>query len=200
MANTSMQGEKDSKLKHTLDDRLVESNFWCAPTPRSDLRQVPDSQEVLLALDDNTTFIVEVLQSVKEGKAGEDLQEAIRFHFASLANDNAASSSEVLELISIPVAATGETGNTPTQTHTPTPVLLTGEQKIKKFGREHEPEDRVRIHLALWRLTPAKDVDLIMSLNEPLLSSNNYTPSEEVKATFVKAASTLQIQDWNLFA
>lgn len=45
----------------------------------SDLRQVPDNQEVLLGLEDNTTIIVEVLESVKEGKAKDDEQEAIRY-------------------------------------------------------------------------------------------------------------------------
>lgn len=44
----------------------------------SDLRQVPDNQEVLLGLDDDTTIIVEVLESVKEGKAKDSLEEAIR--------------------------------------------------------------------------------------------------------------------------
>jgi hypothetical protein len=44
----------------------------------SELRQVPDNQEVLLGLEDNTTIIVEVLESVKEGEAGADLESAIR--------------------------------------------------------------------------------------------------------------------------
>lgn len=67
-------------------------------------------------------------------------------------------------------------------------------------GEDKEPEDRVRIYLALWRLTPAKEVDLIMSLNEPILSTSSPDPSEQAKATFLKAARTLHINDWGLFA
>ena len=42
------------------------------------MRQVPDNQEVLLGVDDETTVIVEVLESVAEGKAKDSLEEAIR--------------------------------------------------------------------------------------------------------------------------
>jgi hypothetical protein len=40
---------------------------------------VPDNQEVLLGLEDDTTIIIEVLESVKEGSAKDSLEEAIRW-------------------------------------------------------------------------------------------------------------------------
>lgn len=40
---------------------------------------MPDNQEVLLGLEDNTTVIVEVLESVKEGNAKDNIEEAIRY-------------------------------------------------------------------------------------------------------------------------
>lgn len=44
----------------------------------SDLRQVPDNQEVLLSPNNDLTLITEVLESVKEGSAKDDLEAAIR--------------------------------------------------------------------------------------------------------------------------
>lgn len=85
------------------------------------------------------------------------------------------------------------------QPPTPAPILLIGEQIIQKFGKEKKPEDRVRIYLALWRLTPAKDVDLILSLNEPLSTSEEQA-SSKANETFIQAAKTLRIKDWGLFA
>ncbi|UZJ52172.1 hypothetical protein CBS101457_001492 [Exobasidium rhododendri] len=168
----------------------------------SDLRQVPDNQEVLLGVDDNTTIIVEVLESVKEGSAKADLEDAIRFHFNSLAHDNSATSSEIIEILSVPGTHPSPLNQSSVDSNTPTPIplLVVGEQTIQKFGREKEPHDRVRIYLALWRLTPAKDVDLVLSLNEPILSTNTPASSEQAKSTFLKAAQTLRIKDWNLFA
>jgi hypothetical protein len=182
----------------------------------SELRQVPDNQEVLLGLEDDTTIIVEVLENVKEGSARDNLDEAIRyvslsyfeeyisqslsycsFHFASLAHDNAASSSQVIEVFSLPDNTT--LAPLSTEQATPSPLLLMGEQVVQKFGKESEPQDRVRIYLALWRLTPVKDVDLIMSLNEPLSTSTN-EPTGSAHDTFIKAAQSLLIKDWGLFA
>jgi hypothetical protein len=117
------------------------------------------------------------------------------FHFASLAYDNSASSSQVLEVLSLPGATHSQADSS---TSTPSPILLVGEQVIQKFAKENEPQDRVRIYLALWRLSPAKDVDLIMSLNEPLISSKE--PIQDARDTFTSAARSLHIHDWGLFA
>ena len=136
------------------------------------------------------------------GKVPCSLIRAVSFHFASLAHDNSASSSEVLQVFSIP-GTTPAALNQPTvgsNTPTPTPLLLVGEQRIQKFGKETEAEDRVRIYLALWRLTPAKDVDLIMSLNESLSLQAADAGASPAKDTFLLAARTLRIRDWTLFA
>lgn len=45
---------------------------------RSDLRQVPDSQEVYLSNNSDLSIILEVLQLVEEEGAADDLDKAIR--------------------------------------------------------------------------------------------------------------------------
>lgn len=55
--------------------------FWTTPrlTPcTSDLRQVPDTQEVFVFGDSDASIIFEILEIVREGRAGEDLREAVR--------------------------------------------------------------------------------------------------------------------------
>uniref|UniRef100_A0A0K3CEM9 Ran-interacting Mog1 protein n=1 Tax=Rhodotorula toruloides TaxID=5286 RepID=A0A0K3CEM9_RHOTO len=44
----------------------------------SDLRQVPDTQEVFLAPDSDLSLITEVLELVKDDGAGDDLERAVR--------------------------------------------------------------------------------------------------------------------------
>lgn len=89
-------------------------------------------------------------------------------------------------------------------TPTPSPLALVGEQQVPKFGKQ-ELNDRVRIWLALWRLSPAKNVDLVLSVNEPLkgddaLQADDTTSSSEARDLFEKAVTSLKIQDWNLFS
>lgn len=45
-------------------------------TPSSDMRQVPDNQEVFLSPDSDTSIIIEILAPVDEGGADQDLWEA----------------------------------------------------------------------------------------------------------------------------
>lgn len=44
----------------------------------SDFRQVPDTQEVFVCHDDETSLVVEVLDIVTEGQAANDLFEAAK--------------------------------------------------------------------------------------------------------------------------
>ena len=51
--------------------------LYCAH-PRSDVRQVPDTQEVFTLPDSDVSILFEILQIVSEGDAKDDLQEAAR--------------------------------------------------------------------------------------------------------------------------
>ncbi|CAO1639017.1 unnamed protein product [Sympodiomycopsis kandeliae] len=153
----------------------------------SDLRQIPDNQEVLLSPDSNITHIIEILECVSDQKTNEDIA---RFHFDSLAHDNDASQSNIL---SIQEGAS--------QGDTPSPIILKGKQSIHKFNNDTQ-SDQVLIHVAIWRLSPRKQIDIVMSWNEPLVEEGQQVSQgdEKVEQAFQKAVKSFNIKDWSLFA
>lgn len=152
----------------------------------SDLRQVPDNQEVLLLGDSNISLILEVLQQVADGTDPEAMDKAARFHFDSLAHDNSATNVHV-DWIDAPDAKAAADGATPR------PALLKGTQTVKKFGKVTD-EDVVQIWIAVWRL-PGKHVDLVLSRNNP-----DATDVDQQSQDFRATAGSLRIVDWSLFA
>ncbi|CAO1626644.1 unnamed protein product [Jaminaea pallidilutea] len=187
----------------------ITATFPAGLIDASDLRQIPDNQEVLLWRDSDVTCIVEVLEAVQESGT----EAAARFHFSSLAHDNDATSSQVL---SVEAASTSNNNND--DSRTPAPTILKGTQTVRKFNKDDAPLDVVLIHVAVWRLAPTKDVDLVMSWNEPVAQAGaggqeSQTSTAEAAATggsvpgdhkvataFERAARTLSIADWGLFA
>ncbi|KAI0340604.1 Mog1p/PsbP-like protein [Trametopsis cervina] len=153
----------------------------------SDLRQVPDTQEVFLYPESSTSIIVEVLERV----APDDATEAAKFHFDSLAHDNDATAKTVLN-VDVRTTHQGET---------PPPVVLHGIQAVPKFNST--TSDEVFIHLALYRIA-SKNVDLVMTMNIPVRTSDDGAVNEEHRATaeheFDAAVSSLNIVDFGLFA
>jgi len=174
------------------------------------LRQVPDTQEVFLYPDSGVSIIVEVLQSV----AAQDPQAIANLHFESLAHDNDAEESELLETTLVP---TGD-GH-----RTPPPIVVYGTQKAHKFNREQA--DLVRILIAVYRVAD-RNIDLVMTMNVPIQTSaddqagthgqtvaptNGVAIATELGAvdedawkaareTFEVAARSLRIVDFGLFA
>ncbi|KAL9932284.1 hypothetical protein V8E36_008763 [Tilletia maclaganii] len=151
-------------------------------------RQVPDNQEVFVSPDSDPTgeasLIVEVLQRVEAA----DPEAAVRYHFDSIAHDNSAEDSQVLR--------------TWTLNGSPSPILLSGTQHVKKFGKASEPAHLVRIWVALWRIEE-KNIDLVMSVNATAGEEEATDPSQhgaELQTVFERAARTLEIRDYGLFA
>ncbi len=142
-----------------------------------------------------------------------------RFHFNSLAHDNGAVSSTVESAQAL--ASSAPEAAAASRTPTPTPWICSGTQLVPKFGKEGETaRHRVRILVALWRLRPTKDVDLVLSCNIPLTAEGQAPPEsaranaaqeqqqpqvdlarEEAEMTevFKRAAQSLRIEDWGLF-
>ncbi|TCD66454.1 hypothetical protein EIP91_001334 [Steccherinum ochraceum] len=152
---------------------------------QSDLRQVPDTQEVFLYPDSSKSLILEVLERV-EAVGAED---AARFHFDSIAHDNNAEQKEILGIRIVP----NDRGD-----NTPSPILLDGTQMVKKFNAT--VADQVRIFLALYRVED-KNVDLLLAMNVPI-SSIDGGSVQDVTASqkeFETAALSLQIVDFDLF-
>lgn len=178
----------------------------------SDLRQVPDTQEVYLSPQDGASYILDVLQPSLP--ASETPEQAIKQHFDNLAHDNSAHSAAVQQVSTFPAGV-------PQQGNTPTPVFLQGVQYVQKTG-EGRPVDEVGIYLALWRLSPRKEYDLLLSLNiprphhaagsvpEPDAVADPSAADKEAGAVspaaerqyvehFKRTIASLAIQDWGLF-
>ncbi|KAI0736883.1 Mog1p/PsbP-like protein [Fomitopsis betulina] len=155
----------------------------------SELRQVPDTQEVFLYPDSIISIIVEILQCVKPTEAAN----IVKFHFDSLAHDNDAIEKSVLE-ISQP---TGEgSGNPPSL-----PITLRGTQLVRKFNQTIP--DELQILLAVYRLQE-QNVDLVFSMNVPMKTSDGATTTADdfaaARETFSTAVESLRIVDYGLFA
>lgn len=83
----------------------------------------------------------------------------------------------------------------------PSIIILRGQQGVQKFNKTSV--DDVRIFVALYRLKE-RGVDLVLSLNFPMNTSNGVVRTEEdyntAKETFPSIATSLRIVDFSLFA
>ncbi|KAF8710786.1 HEC/Ndc80p family, partial [Rhizoctonia solani] len=159
-------------------------------TDASDLRQVPDTQEVFLAADSDVSIVCEILERV----APDDPVEVAKFHFDSLSHDNDA------------VSSTVEIVNTPAQQPVSTsPIklsILQGTQLVPKFNRTHP--DTVKILLAVYRVVD-KSIDLVLTFNVPVQAEKEGSAVDAEGAkrwtdAYEAAVSSLKIVDFGLFA
>ncbi|KAF8610015.1 Mog1p/PsbP-like protein [Ceratobasidium sp. AG-I] len=159
----------------------------------SDLRQVPDTQEVLMASDSDISVVVEILESVEP----RDPNEVVKFHFDSLAHDNeAAPEFCTIEQIATPPLSTPDSG--------PTLSVLHGTQLVPKFNRTYP--DTVKIFLAVFRVHE-KNVDVVIVFNIPVEAEKEGSAvpldgeiyKEWVKA-YEEAVASFRIVDYGLFA
>lgn len=159
-------------------------------TDASDLRQVPDTQEVFLATDSDVSVVFEILERV----APDEPTEVAKFHFDSLAHDNDAESSTV-EIVNIPEK----------QPNSTSPIALSvlqGTQKVPKFNRTYP--DTVKILLAVYRVME-KGIDLVLTFNVPVQAEKAGSAVDEEGArrwlgAYETAVSSLNIVDFGLFA
>ncbi|ODN77475.1 hypothetical protein, variant [Cryptococcus amylolentus CBS 6039] len=179
----------------------------------SDLRQIPDNQEVFLFPHSDTALVLEVLELVEEGGAKDDLWEAAKFHFGSIAHDNASLSSTIFTSPpSSPIPSTPST-STPSQIKATT---LAGTQQIHKFshdptgapreGHEADVPDQVWIGLALWRVwiegaAGRKKADVVLSVNVNLSAEGGEGAKEQhlVEGWFAQAVDSFKVEEFGLF-
>ncbi|EGN95995.1 hypothetical protein SERLA73DRAFT_185471 [Serpula lacrymans var. lacrymans S7.3] len=154
----------------------------------SNLRQVPDNQEVFVYAENSVSFVIEILEAV----AAPDDHGAARFHFDSLAHDNDAEGCTVLDIQDV----INDRGD-----DTPSPIVLQGTQQIRKYNRP--VLDQVEIMLSLFRVK-RKDIDIVVTVNIPVLAADGGAISRErvagIKTDFDKLVRSLQIIDYSLFA
>ncbi|KAE9406417.1 Mog1p/PsbP-like protein [Gymnopus androsaceus JB14] len=154
----------------------------------STLRQVPDTQEVLLFPDSSISIIVEILQRVESN----DNHDAVKFHFDSLAHNNDAVFSEVVSVNTVP----NDRGDA-----TPSAITLSGVQRVPKFNKT--TPDEVRVLMALYRVID-KGIDLVVTFNIPVVTQDDGAVQgeqlEQAQQQFNRFARSLRIEDFSLFA
>ncbi|SAM03386.1 hypothetical protein [Absidia glauca] len=164
----------------------------------SDLRQIPDNQEVFLDMNTQQSLIIELLEKVEHLN-----EDCAKFHFEQIAEQNNATSYSIksIEHASVDVAAP----KLPLDT---TIYFVRGIQNVAKFNEE--AVNHVELVMAVVRLEKV-ETDLIISLNAPIQVAP--TSSEMKDVNLVEPAAPiarivdeiklvvqgLEIHDWGLF-
>lgn len=160
----------------------------------SDVRQIPDNQEVFLDGNTDQSYIFELLDLAVEAQA----TEAAAFHFRSIAHDN-----DAVTLVEESSTATVELP----RPHQGTLSRNWGLQTVAKFKEGAEAANQIRVHVACFRLNNV-ETDLVMSMNAPVAinaaSSTAEAPTaimdpEQVLAEFLAVSETVEVKDYSLF-
>lgn len=196
----------------------------------SDLRQVPDNQEVYADMSSDQSIICEILERSDVVDAA-----AVDFYFNELAETNDALQSSKLDsnralsadelpfLLSKPAYSTGATA-----------WLGVGHQGVYKFHEGEHARNQVRVYMAVLRL-PAQESDILITMNVPewispvsssatAASSNNDVeqaqpgqaagggqarvevnpgapdPYGSATANFMRLLQSFEISNWGLFS
>ncbi|BFZ56393.1 hypothetical protein PYCC9005_003439 [Savitreella phatthalungensis] len=167
----------------------------------SDMRQVPDNQEVFV---DSGALPGKDISVVVELTDPIDLTEAITLpgnvvtldqphtravaHFAALASDNTAAVAEVISSGTLRSQVVGE-GAVVAET-------VIGYQAVAKFGKRSGTL-KVRVALSCTHLTLPHDVDILISINCPVFEEE---PSDdELDRTLQAITASLKLDDPTLF-
>eukprot|EP01062_Namystynia_karyoxenos_P069774 TRINITY_DN65231_c0_g1_i1.p2 TRINITY_DN65231_c0_g1~~TRINITY_DN65231_c0_g1_i1.p2 ORF type:complete len:222 (+),score=52.43 TRINITY_DN65231_c0_g1_i1:96-761(+) len=166
-------------------------------TDASDVRDVPDHQEVYVDVVSSLSFVLEVL----EPKAGLDGEELLLFHFRELGAANQCSGMSVRSTTSL------EDGDLPGLAGSRAYAgLLIGEQQVAKYNERHC--NGVTICLAVIRLPRPHNTDILLSVNSPheihpesteaqrALPAGDQPPPEEIIRRMLR---TFRIVDYGLF-
>ncbi|KAJ7996088.1 hypothetical protein DPEC_G00233450 [Dallia pectoralis] len=128
----------------------------------SELREIPDNQEVFAHCHTDQSIIVELL----EFQSNVQNEDAARYHFEDVAGSNKASdpgTSEVRTVVALPKSQLS-------LEECSSAWLLTGTQCVAKFNEE--AKNTVTIYLGLFRL-PQFSTDVLVTFNDPLSISLN---------------------------
>ncbi|KAI7856574.1 hypothetical protein BDC45DRAFT_58810 [Circinella umbellata] len=164
----------------------------------SQVRQIPDNQEVFIDTETQQSLIIELLEPV------EAQDETIaKLHFEQLARDNDAVSSEIVNLQRVsPETTTPRLPPSTTLVH-----ILHGSQKVAKFDEAKKMAyNTVEIMMAIVRLEQVS-TDLVISINAPVLIATGSSDEQQQQDTTIhdvekhlqEVLSHLQVNDWSLF-
>ncbi|CAL8109264.1 unnamed protein product [Calicophoron daubneyi] len=130
----------------------------------SNLRQIPDNQEVFVHPLTDQSVTIDILEAVSSPNP----ESAARTHFQEIASSNEASESIIDSVDVLPPPYPDENASAV--------VRLTGKQKVAKFNQTRE--DMIFIHLALYRYESDK-ADVLVVINDPLKQTVNNSRNAE---------------------
>ena len=165
----------------------------------SDLREVPDNQEVFAHSHTDQSLIVELLEL--DNQVAD--QDAARYHFEDIAGSNKAQTPGTCEVSSVVPLSRSELS----LSECSSAWLLNGAQCVSKFNEE--ARNAVTIHLGLFRL-PQFSTDVLVTFNDPVSisphsssssSSTSGTPSAEpwTVQDFLRLLHSFTLHDPGLF-
>lgn len=144
----------------------------------SDIRQIPDSQEVFLDPDTDTCcLIVELTESIQEQN-----EEAARKQFNALSEDSESAITAVSRV--------------PTKDSNMEAWIVDGSQRVPKFNQSHNIQD-VKVTLGLIRI-PKVSTDVLVTYYQGSKEQSGGN-TEEAGAIIRYAVEQFRILDWNLF-
>lgn len=128
----------------------------CNAKDISELREIPDNQEVFTHPHTDQSIIVELVEY--QGQV-ED-QDAAKYHFEDIASSNKALESGAFEVKNLVPLSKSEVSLSDCSTA----WMLTGMQCVAKFNEE--ARNMVTLHLGLFRL-PQFSTDILVTFNDP---------------------------------
>jgi hypothetical protein len=174
----------------------------------SEIRQVPDNQEVFVDDNSGASLIIELMEHVQAPDT-----EACAFHFNELARMNKAKSHQIMEMAPPNQSNNNNRDNenkNDDQQNFSRPVfeqMMMGKQRVAKFNEEGREND-VAIFLGLRRLPPPVATDILVTIsyafNIDEHSSDNKKWEQKLNPNDIKnmgadILQSLQIRDYGLF-
>lgn len=165
-------------------------------TDISELREIPDNQEVFAHAHTDQSLIVELVEY--QGQVAD--RDAAKYHFEDIAGSNKAlepGSSEVTAVVPLSKSEVSLSDCS-------SAWMLTGTQSVSKFNEE--AKNVVTIHLGLFRL-PQFSTDVLITFNDPQSISPDSSSAASVEAhrepwtvlDFQRLLQTLTLHNPGLF-
>ncbi|XP_067828118.1 ran guanine nucleotide release factor [Heptranchias perlo] len=152
----------------------------------SDIREIPDNQEVFIHSKTDQSIIIELLEHQSQVPD----QDAARYHFDDVTTSNNATGEEGSEILSVePVS-----GDQIALQELSSAWFLTGRQRVAKFNEQ--ARNTVTIHLALFRL-PQYSTDILITFNDPTIISP-LSSSTGAESALTGGTSSSPVQHWTL--
>ncbi|KAK5173075.1 uncharacterized protein LTR77_003197 [Saxophila tyrrhenica] len=162
----------------------------------SEIRQVPDNQEVYLDTNGFASIVVDILERVEKPDT-----EALQFHLSDIVDEDASETK-------VWTTAEAHLANLPQGTPAYT-LFATSPPGEKQKGRPNEP-DFVGILLTMVRLEKQK-TDILLAINVPHIAGQYdpaaIDPAQGKQGALLEAAvehrtkliETFEVKDWDLF-